>query len=517
MLLGKVKLESNTAYCGLLLILGILFYVINMLTPLFSDDWHYGFMWGTSTHIQSVSDVLISQYAHYFENNGRFVPHFLMQYFDGILGKSAFNIANTLMFVLLLHMLNVNFVKDRNMYFKSTSITAFSILVISCGFRNAFLWMSGAFNYLWGFSFLLVFNYLFGKNTKKKIIYPLLFLVGVFCGWTNEAYIAGYCCCMLFYVYKNRTSIQPNQIFLLCGLILGACFLCLSPGSIHRAGVSNESFSPTSFMWKLALNLSQMTNMRLFFIALVLLIIKKECRTPWAVAMLTSFCFVLLTGHASGHSRFGIEMFALIIMLSAINLGKIQKWMAIFLTGISFIVLTSSIPFCLHNYNAFKDMEKEVAMSSDGIIPLEITSTPIILDRFVLHYDNYEEGTGFDKSDGFNTNVARYYGVEPLTFLQSELLNDIRSGKEFTDFEYPSSYLYYVREWNKDDNIRSVKFILCPSGLSSYPIFNRMERFSLNELPVNRFCLVDIDDKTFMIVAKNKAVDDRVVNIEVEE
>lgn len=517
MLLGKVKLKSNTAYCSLLIILGILFYVINMLTPLFSDDWHYGFIWETSTHIQSISDVLMSQYAHYFHNNGRFVPHFLLQSFDGLLGKSVFNIANALMFILMLHMLNVNFVKDRNSYFKSTSFTAFAILLISCGFRNAFLWMSGAFNYLWGFTFLLIFNYLLGRNTEKKAIYPLVFLLGVLCGWTNEAYIAGYCCGMIYYVYKNKASIKFNQIILLCGLMAGACLLCLSPGSIHRAGVGNTSFSLTSFLWKLVLYSTQMSNLRLFFIALILLVAKKIRWTHWTVAMLSTFCFVLLTGHDSDHSRFGVEMFALIIILSILNFQKIKNRLAILLSAISIITLASAIPYCIDNYRIFSKMEKEVAATSNGIIPLEVSYTPMILERFVLHYDEYKAGTGYDNSDWFNTNVARYYGVQPLTFLQAELLEDIHNGKEFNDFECPSPYLYYVREWNRDENVRSVKFILAPSTLSSYPIFNRMERFSLKELPVNHFCLVNIDDRTFMVIAKNKAVDDRVVNIKVEE
>lgn len=172
MLLGKAKLSERDSYLYMLFIIGILFYVINHLTPMFSDDWHYGYIWSTSNHIQSLSDVCQSQYAHYFGANGRFVPHFLLQTFDGLLDKGAFNIANALFFVLLLHLLNANFIKDRNLYFRSTAISAFAILVLSCGFTNAFLWMSGACNYLWGFTILLAFNYMLDKNCPKAY-YPL--------------------------------------------------------------------------------------------------------------------------------------------------------------------------------------------------------------------------------------------------------------------------------------------------------------------------------------------------------
>lgn len=514
MLLEKVKFKNNTAYLLLLMVIGVLFFVINILTPLYSDDWHYGYIFNTSVHIRSLSDVFISQYAHYFSQNGRFVPHFLLQTFDGLLGKGAFNIANALFFVLLLHLLNANFIKDRNLYFRSTAISAFAILVLSCGFTNAFLWMSGACNYLWGFTILLVFNYMLDKNCSKAY-YPLLFILGIISGWTNEAYIAGYCCGMLFYVYNNRKNVQKKQIVLLCGLLIGSCLLCLAPGSIHRSGIGGSSFSITSFLWQMALNLSQMSNLRLFFIALLLIICRKDCRTLWAVAMLSSFFFVFLTGHAAAHSRFGIEMFALIIILSAIKFEKVKTRTFVLLSSLTIIVLSSSIPFCIDNYNIYKRMEQNVANTKDGIIPLETKSVPLGLDRFVVHY-YYDENMDFDNSNWFNTNLSRFYNVQPLSFIQSELLEDVHAGKVIPDFEYPSSYLYYVREWDKSEEIHSVKFILSPSILRNYPIFNQMERFSAKELPVNHYCLLDINGRTYLIVAKNETIDERVVRIEVD-
>lgn len=515
MLLGKVKLESKSAYCSLLLITSVLFYTINALTPLYSDDWHYGFIWGTSVHISSLTDVLFSQYNHYFGVNGRFIPHLLLQTFDGLLGKNAFNIANTFVFVLMLHMLNLNFVKDKNMYFKSTAVSAFSILLLSCGFRNAFLWMSGAFNYLWGFTLLLLFNYQFNKTTTNKFLFPLLFLFGVLSGWTNEAYVAGYCCSMLFYLYKKRKSIRTSQIILLLGLLTGACLLCLSPGSIHRSGISDSTFDITPLLRNLSSSLIHMSNVRLFLIAFVLLFLKKESRTHWAIAMLSSFLFVLITGHTSSHSRFGAEMFATIIILSVVDFNKIKNWIAISLSGITIVVLTSAIPFCIDNYRIFKNMEKNVSVTKDGIIPMTTTKTPMALERFVLHY-KFKDDSDFDNTKIFNKNIAQYYGTQPLAFIDSKLLNDIYSGKEFKLFECPSPYLYYVREWDRNDSIHSIKFLLSPSKLNKCPIFNRMERFTLNEIPVNHYSLVNINNRTYLIVAKNETVDDRVIGINAE-
>lgn len=518
MLLERVKLESKWEYFSIMFVFGVLFYAINALTPLFSDDWHYGFIWGTSEHISSIQDVLVSQYSHYFGNNGRFVPHLLLQTFDGLLGKSAFNLANALVFVIMIHLLNVNFVKEKKHYVKTAIISAFAILVVMCGFRNAFLWMSGAFNYIWGFSFLLVFNYLFSIKIANKYLYSLLFVLGILCGWTNEAYVAGYCCYILYMVYDNRKNMQPHQWLLLAGLLLGAALLCLSPGSIHRSGIAETQFSLVSFIWKLGLNFSQMFNLRLFFIAVLFLIFKKESRSPWIVAMLSSFVFVMLTGHASEHSRFGIEMFALIIILSSLSIERIGSWVYLSLSAISLICLVAAFPYCLDNYRIFKDMEKNVAMTKDGVIPLDVVkNTPSFLDRFVVHFDNYQKRTGFDKADWINTNVTRYYHSDiPLVFIQKELLDDIKAGKDMSDFDYASDYFYYVREWDEQDSIRSVEFILSPSKWQNYPILNRMERFASQQLSASHYGIVEFNNKSYLIVAKNSTIDDRVIRIEVE-
>lgn len=512
MLLGKVKLENKRSYYSLLFLLGMVFFFINVLTPLFSDDWHYGFIFKTSIHIQSMADVLKSQYIHYFIANGRFIPHFLLQSFDGLLNKSVFDIANALVFILFIHLLNLNFVEDKKLFFKSTAVIAFCITLLSCGFTCSFLWMSGAFNYLWGFTLLLLFNYLFNHRVEGKYYYPLLFLIGIICGWTNEAYITGYSCCILHLLYKSRNALCGSQIALSFGLFVGTTLLCLSPGSIHRSGISHSTFSIISFVWGLISSLTQMSNLRLFFVALLIVLLRKESRNHWLIALIIAFVFVLLTGHAADHSRFGIEMFALIIILKFIDFRIISNRVSVIISLVTFLTMTAAVPLCYGNYKVFKRMERFVTNTSDGIIPFETTSTPLVLDRFIIHYD---KGFSYNKTDWFNTNVAMYYGVQPLTFIQKELLDDIRNGKKFDDFECPSKYLWYVREWESNDSIRSVKFKMSPSSYSSLPILNKMDRFTLTEMPVNHYSLVEIDNRKFIIVTKNSTIDKRVISIDV--
>ena len=91
-----------------LFIVYIVLYFMNLYTPeSLQDDYVYKFVREANDAIDyqypisDLNDVLISQYNHYLYHSGRFVPHFFLQIFDGILGKGVFNVINALLFCLL--------------------------------------------------------------------------------------------------------------------------------------------------------------------------------------------------------------------------------------------------------------------------------------------------------------------------------------------------------------------------------------------------------------------------------
>ena len=89
-----------------LLIIGSLFYLMNMYTPICGDDYLYSFYLtpvaaksffegasiGFEQKISSFTDVIFSQYNHYFYVNGRTIPHILEQSFAGLWGENCFNL-----------------------------------------------------------------------------------------------------------------------------------------------------------------------------------------------------------------------------------------------------------------------------------------------------------------------------------------------------------------------------------------------------------------------------------------
>ena len=72
-------MNAKKKYILLITISGIIFYILNHFTPLYSDDWHYNFIYGTFENINSLSDIIKSQYIHYFNVNGRFISHTIIQ------------------------------------------------------------------------------------------------------------------------------------------------------------------------------------------------------------------------------------------------------------------------------------------------------------------------------------------------------------------------------------------------------------------------------------------------------
>lgn len=248
--------------------IGLAFYAMMVFTPLFSDDWNYHLIFGTEQRITSLRDIFVSQYHHYFLNNGRFVPHFFVQLFDGLLGKSLFNIVNTGIFlVFLILLLRIQEKTEWRLFPVALAL----LLLLMPGFNNAFLWLSGACNYLWSAVLLLAFYRLVTRDSVSSHYYPLLFLFGIVCGWTNEALIVGFVAGCLCYYARHRKELTGHRKMLLGGLIVGALFVSFSPGSIHRFMRGNTGTSSvTNILHQLLSSLLAMDNLRLLPLLLLL-------------------------------------------------------------------------------------------------------------------------------------------------------------------------------------------------------------------------------------------------------
>lgn len=55
----------------------VLFLLLNILTPLYADDYSYSFSFATGERINNISQIIPSQIIHYYNLNGRSIAHIL--------------------------------------------------------------------------------------------------------------------------------------------------------------------------------------------------------------------------------------------------------------------------------------------------------------------------------------------------------------------------------------------------------------------------------------------------------
>lgn len=510
----------------LLLLTASVIWLLSSFTPLFSDDFNYYLIFGTQEPVTSIKDIFISQYNHYFMNNGRFVPHFFVQLFDGILGKEAFNVINALFFSAFLWLLS----SMKEMITVEKQILVFFIVILLLpGFNNAILWLSGSCNYLWTAVFILFFHRLLGKNNIDKAFYPLLLIYGIISGWTNEAIVVGLSAGYFIYYSLHWRELKKHRLFLLTGFYIGASFLIFAPGSINRFFKGKGDFSISSSISHLLSSFLDMSNIRILPLLLVLLIVATCFRKInrqffydnllWIVAILVSFIFVLLTGHTAPHSRFGIELFSLILLLQLLECVKIPKTITAVCALATVLILCQTVYYSYHNYQEYQHCVAQIKEKKSGIVETNEVKLPAFYDRLILRFMPSEDSDYyFSKNDW----IERYFGAHDILFLPHRFMERLRHDKEsFKDFEVNNDLPFYAKRIDGNTQISKAVFHLSETDMTTVPFFlrpvaNKMQRYAASEVETNKVDVITLPEGRFLLVYKNSMVVDRVTGISVE-
>ena len=225
-------------------------YKLNKVTWFTGDDYRYHYIYedymptDDVQRIQSFTDIIKSMKNHYYMWGGRITAHTLVQLFL-MYDKALFNIANSIMFVLLalLIYLHCNTFKKMkcSLLLGIVMLLWFSIPV----FGQTVLWVSGSFNYLWCTSIILAFLLPYrlyaekSKSTKDDVIsIGLMFLFGIISGCTNENTGGAMILLQILFIvyYKLSKKIIPKWgISGLLGSIIGFIFLVIAPGNYVRS------------------------------------------------------------------------------------------------------------------------------------------------------------------------------------------------------------------------------------------------------------------------------------------
>ena len=411
-----------------LLIIGSLFYLMNMYTPICGDDYLYSFYLtpvaaksffeGTSIgfeqKISSFTDVIFSQYNHYFYVNGRTIPHILEQSFAGLWGENCFNLINVFAF-LLLNMLVIWISGKRNLTKFGYWVAAvfFIWFLLPCPV-DLFLLMSGALNYTWSavlcLAFLLVYTKVRQMERVNWGVAFLLFLLGVISGWTHESLVIGISGALfiIYCVQYNKRKPKSPEIALVAGFWLGTLLLCLSPAARGRASFDHPS------IWETFLLI--IGELRAFYVLLFLLVYTffREKRHEnnhtlrkffydnqlYFYVILIELVFSLVIGFRNVRQLFGIELFSVVILIKLIS--EQTSFNAVWCRSVSIVAASAIvlhmafvIPCAKRSHAQFQDIVTTYLHSEDGVVSFRYEEFPCWVDSYVWRFGGYADWEAF--------------------------------------------------------------------------------------------------------------------------
>ena len=405
-----------------LLIIGSLFYLMNMYTPICGDDYLYSFYLtpvaaksffegasiGFEQKISSFTDVIFSQYNHYFYVNGRTIPHILEQSFAGLWGENCFNLINVFAF-LLLNMLVIWISGKRNLTKFGYWVAAvfFIWFLLPCPV-DLFLLMSGALNYTWSavlcLAFLLVYTKVRQMERVNWGVAFLLFLLGVISGWTHESLVIGISGALfiIYCVQYNKRKPKSPEIALVAGFWLGTLLLCLSPAARGRASFDHPS------IWETFLLI--IGELRAFYVLLFLLVYTffREKRNNnnhtlrkffydnqlYFYVILIELVFSLVIGFRNVRQLFGIGLFSVVILIKLIS--DQTSFNAVWCRSVSIVAASAIvlhmafvIPCAKRSHAQFQDIVTTYLHSEDGVVSFKYEEFPCWVDSYVWRFGGY--------------------------------------------------------------------------------------------------------------------------------
>ena len=258
------RMEEKTAvraliFAGLLALIAATMFLLNSHTPLQMDDYDYSISWATGKPVSGLADVIASQAAHYRLWGGRSVVHALAQLFL-YRGKGVFNIANTVMYVLLLLEIYALARPKGKRFCWALLLVEHAFLFFGVSFfGTVFLWLDGACNYLWGTALALLPMSLVPRAAEKTdalsaCSIPLCFLAG----WTNENTACGVLAALILLLGYRKLKKEPVGVCAyLCALAqaCGTAVMILAPGNFARA----SSYAYDSMIAEIAARLARIT------------------------------------------------------------------------------------------------------------------------------------------------------------------------------------------------------------------------------------------------------------------
>lgn len=467
------------------------------------DDYLYKFAWvekGSSAspyRIRTVGDVISSQYYHYLYHNGRLVPHFILQLFDGVIGKGVFNILNSFMFCMLIWVINRMSGKRIRMALLLLSIAL--VFFLTPIFKETILWFAGSLNYLWpatgALSFMLIINNTWQKPIVDKVVrYSPIALVS---GWTNEGVTIPVCLALGFLMLvdfrrvKNSATLPFASFF-----FLGTALTVFAPSTFNRMDeLQQGSVSLVERCLSVFAALREVKVFWLYIFLLVLLLIYKRSlfkeyeRENRLLILCVLFSFVVFFISTRHYPRvlFFVEMFSAVGIISLLYLFDRLKYEKE-LTGVCAAALILLIvPLSYYSYLNYGNSKYAIAQLKDTnrtIILTKADKTPRLFYSYIMkHVDYAEKDIWYWACENMDV-MAKYYGKKSVEYYPEDLYMDmLHSPEHYQSYHTIEGSKLYAMQIPNGQVVKDVVFRLRPTdphevNVLMRPMIGKLERYS---------------------------------------
>lgn len=375
----------TVASVAMLLVLALLVGSWSYFAIWVGDDIVYGFFCdGTASDnyyhpfkaINSLWEIFVSQYNHYIGTNGRYVAHWIVQWFIVFGGRALFSVVNALVYVVcavyILRLANLKWNKHPMALF-------FTIAILLISFRTKFT-PSCQIGFIWMFTLSAICIDIFlNKKDVKAVWFVPLAVFAFLAGWGQEALCLGVAAAMCLYVLDKRFKLTCSQWIIVVCYCLGTLILAIAPSNFVRASGSSIGYSVVIMRMSLL-------HRMLYLLVIIYIYIYITRRATllemyrndafYIHAFIVLLVFNIMISVYSNRQLFGIEFLSLIIsvrLLSQYGAGRVACIVGI----LALCVYIGSI--CVFNYSyllkqkyAYTNIKEQYKESSDGIVFYDI-------------------------------------------------------------------------------------------------------------------------------------------------
>ncbi len=435
---------------GLLLCFAAGLVGLNLLTPFWSDDYVYRFVFDAQHYydesfsrlVGSWRDIVESQRAHYLCPNGRVVAHTLAQLFLWVGYNGLWSVANTLCF-LALGWLMWRFAAASSKGGRELprwagyglTLALYWLLLPHHG--QLFFWLTGSCNYQWSALLVLAFLNLLFLPSRRALGW-LLFPVALLAGNGNEALSVGLSLALACYAIFRREELCLRQFAGLFCFFVGTASNVFSPGVAARLEMAGESVSDASLLERvvnawgdLSKVLEQWPHLLLVPLAAMLLAMwprgRSHPHTFLLLAALLSLALATCVRMVDPRATFGYFLFAGMAALPVVLtlVARLPRWgqgglallLGLVVAG-QMLEAAGAIP----RFAAYERAIVEAARTGDGLV---VPQEPAPWSRFVHNTFLTQNCTSMH-----NRAMAVWYGVPPFAVLTAEEARQVRAVPE---------------------------------------------------------------------------------------